>query len=111
MTPNDSPPVRPFAAVLGDIQHGAVADLASSQLADLVQQVSHVGRKGTLTLTVDVAPFTGGGNTVQLTARTSVKEPKHDPHAAVFFYSDTGALSRNDPNQPALISEREITRS
>jgi len=46
---------------------------------------------------------------VQVSASTKVTEPKHDPHAGVFFYSDSGALSRNDPNQPALISEREIT--
>jgi hypothetical protein len=112
VTPNDQqPPVRPFADVLGEINHGAVADLAASQLAELVQQVSHVGRPGTLTLTIKIAPFTGGGNTLQVAAATVLKAPKHDPHAGVFFFSDAGALSRNDPNQPALFAEKDATTS
>lgn len=107
VTPNDSPPVRPFADVLREINHGAVADLAASQLADLVQQVSHVGRPGTLTLTIKVAPFTGGGNTLQVSAATALKAPKHDPHAGVFFFSDSGALSRNDPNLTPLFTDKD----
>jgi hypothetical protein len=98
-----------FADTLGAINHGAVADLAAAQLADLVQQVTHLGRKGTLTLTVTVEPFTGGGNTVQVTAATVVKPPKNDPHKGVFFFADDGALSRNDPNVTPLFGEKEAT--
>lgn len=107
MTATTSSPAPPFADVLQAINHGAVSDQVSAQLADLVQQVSHTGRKGSLTLTVEIAPFTGGGNTVQVSAATVVKPPKNDPHAGVFFFDDKGALSRNDPTQPALFTEKE----
>jgi hypothetical protein len=103
----NDPPVRPFADVLREINHGAVADLAASQLADLVQQVSHVGRPGTMTLTIKVAPLTGAGDTLQVSAATVVKPPRNDPYTAVFFHDDRGALSRNDPNLTPLFDKED----
>lgn len=93
--------VPQLAHVIAQINRGAFADEAAATLADLVQEVSHVGRKGTLTLTIEVAPFTGGGDTVQLSGKVTVKPPAHDPHAGVFFFDDNGALSRNDPRSPS----------
>ena len=94
--------VPKIAHVLAQINHGALADEAAAKLADLVQEVSHIGRKGTLTLTIQVAPFTGGGDTVQLSGKVAVKPPAHDPHAGVFFFTEDGALSRNDPSMNTL---------
>jgi hypothetical protein len=93
--------VPQLAHVLAQVNRGALADEAAALLADLVQEVTHVGKKGTLTLKIEVAPFTGGGDTVQLSGKVSVTPPAHDPHAGVFFFDDNGALSRNDPRQPS----------
>lgn len=94
--------IPPFADVLQSINRGALADETAALLADLVQEVSHVGRKGTLTLKITVAPFTGGGDTIQLAGHVTVTPPSHDPHAGVFFFDEAGALSRNDPRMETL---------
>jgi hypothetical protein len=93
--------VPQIAHVLAQINHGALADEAAALLAGLVQEVTHIGKKGSLTIAVEVAPFTGGGDTVQISGKVTVKAPSRDPHAAVFFFTDDGALSRNDPRSPS----------
>ena len=94
--------VPQIAHVLAQINHGALADEAAAMLADLVQEVTHIGRKGKLTLTIQVAPFTGNNDTVQLSGKAVVTPPAHDPHAGVFFFTGDGALSRNDPRMNTL---------
>lgn len=107
----DKKEVPQLSHVLHQINHGALADEAAALLADLVQEVSHIGRKGTLTLAIEVAPFTGGGDTVQLSGKVSVKAPSRDPHAGVFFYTEDGALSRNDPSRNTLFNVDESSQS
>ena len=94
--------IAPFADVLASINRGALADEAGALIAKLVQEVAHVGRKGTLTLKIEVAPFTGGGDTIRLSGHVGVTPPARDPHAAVFFFDEAGALSRNDPRMNTL---------
>lgn len=94
--------IPPFADVLASINRGALADEAASLIANLVQEVSHIGRKGTFTLTIEVAPFTGGGDTIRLSGKAAVKQPSRDPHAAVFFFDEAGALTRDDPRSNTL---------
>lgn len=96
--------VPQIAHVLAQINRGALADEAAAMMADLVQEVSHIGRKGSLTITVEVAPFTGNNDTVQLSGRVTVKPPSRDPHAGVFFYDEHGGLSRNDPSMNTLFN-------
>lgn len=100
--------IPPFADVLTSINRGALADEAGALIAKLVQEVSHVGRKGTLTLKIEVAPFTGGGDTIRLSGQVSVTAPSRDPHAGVFFFDEAGGLSRNDPRMNTLFdAEKE----
>lgn len=94
--------IPPFADVLASINRGALADEAAALLAELVQEVSHVGRKGKLALTIEVAPFTGGGDTIRLSGKATVTKPARDAHAAVFFFDEAGSLSRNDPRMNTL---------
>jgi hypothetical protein len=97
--------VPQLAHVLAQINHGALADEAAAQLADLVQEVSHIGRKGVLTIKIEVAPFTGGGDTIRLSGKVTVTPPAHDPHAGVFFFDEDGALTRNDPRMNTLFED------
>ena len=99
--------VPQLAHVLAQINRGALADEAAALLAGLVQEVSHVGRKGTLTIKIEVAPFTGGGDTVRLSGKTTVTPPARDPHAGVFFFDEDGGLSRNDPRQNTLFDDKD----
>lgn len=102
--------VRPFADVLRDLGKGQVADEAAVMLTDLVTAVVAYGKKGTFSLSIVVTPLKGttGQVTVSATAKTS--PPEADPIAAVFFVSDDGNLSRNDPRQDAMFELREVAK-
>jgi hypothetical protein len=100
--PRQEGTIRPFADVLADLGRGQVADEVSVALADLVTGVTATGKKGTLTLKIDVEPFKGGGNMIRLAARVDTRAPQGEPLAAVFYADDAGSLHRNDPNQEML---------
>jgi hypothetical protein len=102
--------VRPFADVLRDLGKGAVADEASMALTDLVQHVQEVGKKGRVTLHVEVEPFKGSVGMLLVSARVDSRLPQADPVTAVFFPDDHGNLHRNDPRQGEL-PIREVARA
>jgi hypothetical protein len=99
--------VPQLAHVLAQINQGHLADEAASMLADLVQEVTAIGRKGTLTLTIEIAPFTGNNDTVQLSGKVAAKPPSRDPHAGLFFYDEHGGLNRNDPRSHGTLFETQ----
>ena len=94
--------VRPFADILRDLDHGQVADEAAIQLQSLVEAVMTNGKKGTFTLTVEVAPWKGNKTALQVSAKATTKPPAGEAVAAVFFTDDNFNLIREDPNQPQL---------
>ena len=94
--------VRPFATVLRDLGRGAVIDEAAIHLQTLVKEVSDTGKKGRMTLVVEVAPMKGDVRALMVSARSDLKLPAGEPLAAVFFYDDDGNLTRDDPRQIAL---------
>lgn len=100
--------VRPFAHVLGEINRGAVADEAAAALAELVAAVRDTGRKGTVKLTITVAPFSGSEEVIQVTGTVDLKAPKPHQPASIFYADDTGSLSRNDPNALPMFTERDV---
>lgn len=100
--------VRPFAETLVALNGGTTHAEASNLLADLVAAVRDTGKKGSLTLTVDLAPLKGASNQLVVAAHVSVKAPKADSRTAVFFVDSNGGLSRNDPNQLELDGLRVV---
>lgn len=92
---------RPFAAVFGELNRGRTATEAATALQELVSAVTDTGRKGTMTITITVAP-TGAGGAVQLSDDIKVKRPSFDRAASLFYVTDDGNLSRSDPNQIPL---------
>jgi hypothetical protein len=102
--------VRPFAAVLQDINNGAVADQLAHDVQNLVQTVRQFGRKGKLTVTLEVAPRKGNAAALNLTARRDLKLPQEEPVESVFFADTDGNLLRDDPRQPQL-PLRELNRT
>jgi len=103
--PDDGRTIKPFAATLQEIAAGAFHTRVSEQLQDLVTAVTDTGKKGSLTLTLTVAPIKPGNTTnLVVTGTTAVKAPKSDDDSpsSVFFHDNSGNLTRNDPNQLAL---------
>jgi hypothetical protein len=94
----------PFAAVIAGIQKGVVADRLSEALADVAAAVYAAGKLGTLTLTVKIEPAVKGGSedgSITMTAVISTKLPKDDT-SGIFYTTEDGTISRNDPRQPVL---------
>lgn len=94
--------IRSFADFLADLNHGAVEDKASAELAELVTAVRTHGRKGTLLLKFTVEPLKGNDTVVQVTADLDTRPPRPPAGAAMFYPDQRGSLHRNDPMQPTF---------
>jgi hypothetical protein len=112
---DDDKQILPFANLLTIIDRGEAHAEASRALNDLVAAVRDTGKKGTLTVTVEMAPLKGSSNQLLVAARVVAKPPKSDPGAGVFYIDDSNNLSRTDPNQPEIeglrIIEPKATRT
>lgn len=100
--------VRPFADVLSEVNKGLVADEAATRLAELVAAVRETGRKGTLKLTIEVAPFSGNDDIVKVSGSVDLRAPRAEPPASIFYPDDSGNLSRNDPNTLPIFRDSDV---
>lgn len=102
-TSDDDRQILPFAAALAQIGNGEAAARASRLLNELVTAVVATGKKGTLTIKIDVAPFKKRTTTLDVTATSALNAPKGDDDAVsgIFFHAD-GNLRRDDPTQLTL---------
>ncbi len=97
------PHIRPFAAVLQEIDHGHVHTNLSAALRDLVDAVKDTGKKGTLGLTITVKPIKPGQvDILDIVADVKLDAPKPTPPSTMFFTDRTGNLTREDPNGQQL---------
>ena len=107
-TPHDDGFVRPFADWLREQNKGRSHDELSEALHELVARVRDTGKKGTLTFTVSVAPLKDDVDVLVVTDDISLKTPRHDRKASMFYPDENGNLSRTDPNQLAFESLSEV---
>jgi hypothetical protein len=94
-----------FIAALTGIEHGAVATKADDLLMGLVKSVNELGRKGSVTVTVEVRPAKGNSANVQVAATATAKMPQPDAPWGLFFFTDDGALTRDDPRYAEALFE------
>lgn len=101
-----SPPIegiRPFAEFLQETSNGTTHDELSIDLHELIRAVREHGKKGSLTLTITVAPLSKRDDS-QLTVTEEIKvaAPKPEPRPSIYFADRNGNLSRTDPAQLAM---------
>ncbi len=94
--------VRPFAAVLQEIDAGKAHAVLSDLLDELVRAVDATGRKGKLTVTFGVAPVKAGNTTNLIVSCVPKLDAPADIEKSSVFFHKGGALTREDPNQPTL---------
>jgi len=104
----DRPPIRPFADFLREQAKGTTHDELSEGLHDLVQRVRDTGKKGTLTVAITVELMKGSDKAVIVSDEIKLKLPEHDRDTSLFFADRNGNLTRNDPDQLAFDSLREV---
>lgn len=92
---------KPFAAFMQEHRGGGLHAELSDQLAELVLATREIGKKGSITIKLDVAP-NADGQTVTIVDTVTLKKPEA-PHPAGIWYSDEeGNLSRRNPMQQEL---------
>jgi hypothetical protein len=99
---------RPFADWLREQSNGRTHDELSEALADVTQAVTDTGKKGTLTLTVTIAPVKNGGGALVVSDAVKTAAPKPDRRTSVFYSDINGNLTREDPRQPTFEGLREV---
>jgi hypothetical protein len=89
--------VRDFSLFLLD--RAATHQELSDKLQRLVTAVQDTGKKGTLTVSFNLALFDGDPHRVVVEDKIVLKMPEHDRKNGIFFPDNAGNLSRTDPNQ------------
>lgn len=93
-----------FSETLIALKGGAVLGELSERLKTLIQAVRATEKGGSLQITLKVSPATSGTAEV-VTVEAVVKEtvPKPSLGKTVFFTTDTGGLTRQNPDQLSLL--------
>ena len=94
--------VRPFAAMLLEIQGGTVAAEAAEHLQKLVNAVNEHGKKGEMTVKITVQPLKGNNQALNVSGDVTSKPPRPEPAAGIFFFDKSGNLSRENPQQATI---------
>lgn len=87
---------------------GTVAHDLHLRLMSLGQRVLETRNSGTLTLKLKVDPVKGHDAAFSVTEEISVREPKQEPHGAVFITIGDGQLHKSDPRQTTMFETRIV---
>jgi hypothetical protein len=107
-TPEPDIEIRPFATWLIEQSGGKTHEELSEALYDLVARVRDTGKKGSLSLTVNVGPLKGDIDVLVVDDEIKLRLPEHDRKASLFYPDKDGNLTRRDPNQLSFESLREV---
>lgn len=99
---------KPFAAFIQEQRNGGLHGELSDALTELVAKVAEYEKKGALVLTINVQP-NKDGMTVTVTDKLKLTLPEGDRGAAIYFFDESGNLSRRNPAQTEL-PLREVER-
>jgi len=101
--------VRPFADVLRELSGGQAHHDLSRRLHELTDAVRSTGRPGKLSLVIEVKPISGtDGKNVTVTDQVTAKIPQAERPKTIFFVTQDGQLSRQDPGQIPAFDLRQV---
>lgn len=96
-------PADPLSALLSAYDRGRLDRRGGEKLQQLVSAVIANGKKGSLTLKVEVKPAgKNAGHQLLVAGDVESKPPKPEPAERFFFADRAMNLSQNDPNQTRL---------
>lgn len=94
-----------FADFIVDHAHGSANDEITAAMADVVQAVQHLDRKGKVVIELLVEPAGSGTRTVATAVKCMPKPPEPDPEASIFYPDESGTLFRTDPAYASRIGD------
>lgn len=91
---------RAFADVLRDLSGGTTYETLTLDLANVVQEVIRTQKGGAITLSLTISP--NGLGSVQIAESIKTKVPELAKGKTLFFATEAGTLTRDDPRQEKL---------
>lgn len=88
-----------FAEFLKEFGHGAPNTTATQRMREIVQACVATGRKGSITIKIDIAAH---GGLAELRAAISCKKPEPQLPGSTYYTNETGELLNEDPRQLTL---------
>lgn len=88
-----------FSSWLAGHSRGNVDAEMTAAMAEVVEAVAHLEKKGKVVLTFEVEPAGSGGRTVVVRGEVATKPPLPAAEASIFYVGDAGTLHRDDPFQ------------
>lgn len=97
-----------FLMALGRHDGGAVVETADEQLREVIAAVNRTGKKGAVSITVNVAP--NGDRGLEVSCTVAAKAPAVDFGKAFYFIGKGGDLSRTPPPhiQETLLTREDV---
>jgi hypothetical protein len=89
-----------FLMAVGRIDGGLPVEIADQQLRDVISAVQRTGKKGTVTITLEVAP--NGELGFAASAKVTAKAPQISFGQSFFFMGRDGDLTRQAPEMTQL---------
>ena len=99
---------RPFADFLAEHNQGVGHRQAGEALQRLVAAVQDTGKKGSITIRVDVAQMKDDETLLVTTVAVTEKLPVSSPKPAIFYADDENNLVRTDPRQMTFEGLKEV---
>lgn len=101
-----------FITMLVEMQGGETAMAINAKLAELMTAIKATAGSGKLTVEITIKPSKlGMGGVVQMvesTADVKIKKPELGLGSSIFFLTEEGTLSRQDPRQEQMFEEERI---
>lgn len=96
-----------FLMAVGRIDGGLAIETADEQLREVLNAVNRTGKKGSVTVTLEVQP--NGETGFAASAKVTAKAPALDFGQSFFFMGRDGDLTRNAPDyvQQSLLNSED----
>lgn len=91
---------RTFSATVDALRFGTLGDEATKALRELALACQDTGRKGSITLVLELKP--GKGGQLEVFDNLKLSMPKPEKGSSLMFATPEGNLQRNDPRQQEL---------
>lgn len=101
-------PPKPFGTFLLQHAKGRTHDELSEALRDVVLAARETGKAGSITLKLNIKALDDYG--FEVTDSVSVKKPAGARPKSLWFATDEGELTRDNPHQLALLQTEEDSR-
>lgn len=86
-----------FLMVLGHHDGGGVVEHADEKLREVVSQVIRTGKKGKVSVTIEVSPNGDSGTAVKINAKLTASAPQIAFAESFFFRNENNDLTRTPP--------------